>query len=957
MNSVYLVGVLIAVTTVGQGFSMDYYISPNGSDSNSGSIKSPFKSIAHAQSKARAAKAGEPTKIHLREGVYYLKAPLKFTAQDSGATYSAYKDEKVVLSGGLKLTLAWKPYRDGILQASTPAGPAIDQLFVNGKRLPMARYPNYDPNARPYNGAAADAFSPERAARWKDPTGGFIHAMHRAHWGGYHYRITGKNEKNEVTYEGGWQNNRPMGMHKKDRFVEGIFEELDAPGEWFHNAKTQTLYFYPPQGVDVNTATFEIARLPHLIEITGNQANPVKHITIAGIIFRHAARTFMETKEPLLRSDWTIYRGGAVLLTGAEDCAIVDCEFDQVGGNGVFVNSYNRRITVRGSHFHGIGASAVCFVGSPKSVRNPLFRYGQRLSYDQIDKTPGPQTPDYPADCLVDDCLIHDISVVEKQATGVEISMAKGITVRHCSIYKTGRAGINISEGTFGGHVIEFCDVFDTVRETGDHGSFNSWGRDRFWHLKGAPHDELPKLALLDVETNTIRNSRWRCDHGWDVDLDDGSSNYEIYNNLFLHGGLKLREGFHRKVYNNIAVNNTFHPHAWYDNSQDVVTNNIWMSSYRPAGRMPKGQWGKTVDRNLFTTEEDRVKFARHGCDANSLAGDPMFVDPENGDFRVKDGSPALKLGFKNFPMDQFGVQKPSLKKIARTPEIPELGVRKRTAATQPVAIRPVSWQGSTVRDLEGEEFSAFGVARDEAGVHLKYVPANSRLAVAGLQTGDLVQAVNGMKVRNTRDLEKAMAKAKGDPIPITYVRQQAERKTVLRVYAYTVAESSATANGFSKLPIAAASVPIRAIQSRPGTSNEPLATLHDGKLATNYGPVFANGVNGLYKVDLGRVVDIAAINTWSYSQNGYRGAQSFTLYGSTTEKDPGWDIANAKSFTPIGDVRSKATKKFLATQIRMASKKPTGLGRYRWLIWAPRAVTSNNENTAFQEIQIFAVR
>ena len=23
-----------------------------------------------------------------------------------------------------------------------------------------------------------------------------------------------------------------------------------------------------------------------------------------------------------------------------------------------------------------------------------------------------------------------------------------------------------------------------------------------------------------------LRNNRWRCDHGWDIDLDDGSTNY-----------------------------------------------------------------------------------------------------------------------------------------------------------------------------------------------------------------------------------------------------------------------------------------------------------------------------------------------------------------------------------------------------------------------------------------------
>jgi hypothetical protein len=540
----------------------------------------------------------------------------------------------------------------------------------------MARYPNFDPNARPYNGAAADAFSPQRAARWADPIGGYIHAMHCAHWGGYHYRITGKNENGEVTYKGGWQNNRQMGMHPRDRFVENIFEELDAPGEWFHDAQTSTLYFYPPRDVDLDQAAVEVVRLRHLIEFQGSRENPVRSVSLHGFIFRHAARTFMDVKEPLLRSDWTIYRGGAVLLDGAEDCQVTDCEFDQLGGNALFVNDYNRRIRISGCDIHDTGASAVVFVGDPRAVRNPLFEYRQRQSYADIDKTPGPQTDNYPADCTVEDCLLRHFGVVEKQATGVQISMSMGIAVRHCSIYEASRAGINISEGTFGGHLIEFCDVFDTVRETGDHGSFNSWGRDRFWGLQDAPADELPQLALLDAARPTVlRNNRWRCDHGWDVDLDDGSSNYQIYNNLFLHGGLKLREGFHRRVWNNITVGNSLHPHVWYDNSGDEVTKNIFMDAYRPAGGMPKGKWGKMVDYNLFTTSDaDRTKFAAHGCDAHSLIGDPRFVDPASGDYRVEDGSPALKLGFENFPMDRFGVQKPELKRIARTPDLPAAG-------------------------------------------------------------------------------------------------------------------------------------------------------------------------------------------------------------------------------------------------------------------------------------------
>jgi hypothetical protein len=148
----------------------------------------------------------------------------------------------------------------------------------------------------------------------------------------------------------------------------------------------------------------------------------------------------------------------------------------------------------------------------------------------------------------VEDCLIHGIGRVERQPAAVQISMSKGITVRDTSIYDCARAGINISEGTWGGHLIEGCDVFDTVLETHDHGSFNSWGRDRFWGGELSKTDEVvsenPDLPFLDAVTPTIiRNSRWRCDHGWDVDLDDGSTNYEIYNNVFLQGGAQAARG------------------------------------------------------------------------------------------------------------------------------------------------------------------------------------------------------------------------------------------------------------------------------------------------------------------------------------------------------------------------------------------------------------------------------
>jgi hypothetical protein len=431
----------------------------------------------------------------------------------------------------------------------------------------MARYPNYDPSAQFLGGVAADAISKERAARWKSPAGGYVHALHSARWGDFHYIITGKDSSGNPILEGGWQNNRRSGMHEKYRYVENVFEELDTVNEWFYNKKTKILYYFPPKGLDLKTAKFETPQIAHLFEFKGTEEKPVKNIAISGLTLTGTVRTFMQNKEPLLRSDWTIYRGGAVLYEGAVHCRLENCVLRDLGNNAVFFSKFNRDCEVSGCRISEIGASGICFVGDPGAVRSPSFEYNEYIPPAEIDRTPGPKTNNYPKDCKVYDNLMFNLGYVEKQSAGVELSMCQDIVVSHNTIYDVPRAGINVSEGTWGGHIIEYNDVFNTVKETGDHGSFNSWGRDRYWQADKKKLDSIvaenPGIALLDaVKPIILRNNRFRCDHGWDIDLDDGSSNYLIYNNLCLNGGIKLREGVSRVVENNIMVNNTFHPHV-----------------------------------------------------------------------------------------------------------------------------------------------------------------------------------------------------------------------------------------------------------------------------------------------------------------------------------------------------------------------------------------------------------
>ena len=336
---------------------------------------------------------------------------------------------------------------------------------------------------------------------------------------------------------------------------------------------------------------------------------------------------------------------------------------------------------------------------------------------------------------------------------GVEISMSSFITLRHNSIYNVPRAGINIGEGAWGGHLLEYNDVFNTVLETGDHGSFNSWGRDRFWGVPKEKTDEVvaqnPTVVMVDMlAPNIIRNNCFRCDHGWDIDLDDGSSYYEVYNNLCLNGDIKLREGYYRTVQNNICINNGFHPHVWQKNSGDIVRGNIFGAVHQP---IYVDYWGKEVDYNWFINSDDLGKVQQLAVDKNSLSGNPFFVDPKKGDFSVSVESDVYSLGWKNFPMDKFGVQKPLLKAMAETPEIPE--ILKREIDINNV----VNFYSGRIKNLTSDgELSATGM-HEKKGVLVLSTPSDSVFKNIKLKRNDVILKINGISINSVTELRSVI--------------------------------------------------------------------------------------------------------------------------------------------------------------------------------------------------------
>ena len=107
---------------------------------------------------------------------------------------------------------------------------------------------------------------------------------------------------------------------------------------------------------------------------------------------------------------------------------------------------------------------------------------------------------------------------------------------------------ININDGFGGGNIITKNVMYNSCRESGDHGVINTWDRTPYLTTvrTGAP-------SLVQAYTNVSHNlfiSNYNSFDG--IDNDDGSSYFDISHNLFyLNEGLKSDYHGHGKLCQN----------------------------------------------------------------------------------------------------------------------------------------------------------------------------------------------------------------------------------------------------------------------------------------------------------------------------------------------------------------------------------------------------------------------
>jgi len=408
-------------------------------------------------------------------------------------------------------------------------------------------------------------------------------------------------------------------LYQGDRyFVENVRDALDAPGEWYLDREAGVLYLQPPAGFTRESEVMAptIGRIVEAEGVTG--------ISFEGLTFRGG--------------DWDFGDG---------------CEAYGMGTNGIIYLKDSTRCGVTGCTFANIGKDAVCVEGGHghEVVRN-----------DVSDSAEGGININGASDVTVSRNHIHHCGQVYKHNSGVTLQNgASACRVRANVIHDMTRYGITMK---MAGHdnLIEHNRVLNTSLETYDTGAIEVTQQDK--------EDRSGTRIIGNIVGDTIGYSSTEgtpCFLSWSIYLDSFAGGYTVERNVCFraqYGGIMFQGGKDNHVTNNIFVGGQVangHISNFAGNQTGcTLERNLFCLSNPQAQLFAAGHLTPEVIRmgsNLYWCPEGGEgwqatlkAWQESGLDQGSVIADPLFVDADADDYRLKPDSPALMLGFK--PID-----------------------------------------------------------------------------------------------------------------------------------------------------------------------------------------------------------------------------------------------------------------------------------------------------------------
>lgn len=666
-----------------------FFVSPDGNDSNAGTLEAPFKSITKARDTVRAVIAtgmDENITVYIRGGSYYLDAPLTFSSDDSGRDgykiiYKAYQDEVPQIYGGQAIT-GWEAYQGNIYRAKVPKGTTFNTVTENGERSVVARYPNKGLVREGYlkvaetapaninnNFIFSDADGIPRISNiqdlqvncWPGGTGGEFNWVQEI----INVSSIDYDEHNIALAT---RTNYEMGAGSR-YFLQGAIEFLDSPGEFYLDTANNYVYYYP-KNLPIKDQEIVYPKTYSLVSFNGaGTASPVQDIELCGL--------FLSTTDSAHAKGQSV-SGGGITMKYAQNITVRDCELCNIGLDGIKIDTWARNNYITGNHIHNIGEEGI-----------NIFA-GWAIASNLIEGN------------VVTNNHIHHVSEINGASPMIGLGQTGSNYIANNLLHDGGRFALSIGSQcvlsdlkgkTLGGtlvtednmwdfqfareNVVEFNDMSNVMNDSQDGGVYYSWGAG----------------ANNWLNNNWLHDSGIHFSFGFGLYMDDESCYFDVTNNIVsglqqrgeggtLNGGIYVK-GWGNELYNNFAINNNARAGLTngYDTDQhgpvyDIKEErNLLYNSANNDTVHSSGGWREdkytSLDYNLYYQDSGIYTVGEGGgydletfqsmydrkYDQNSITGDPYFMDVDNNDFRLAYNSVAHALGIEDIDMYSIGLK------------------------------------------------------------------------------------------------------------------------------------------------------------------------------------------------------------------------------------------------------------------------------------------------------------
>jgi len=691
----------------------DFYVSVEGSDQWSGTLPKPnsegtdgpFATLERARDAVRKLKRSKSTDILVlvRKGTYRLDKTVVFGLEDSGVvdstiTYAAYPGEKPVFSSGreikgFKKVTGKLPNLPTVAQGNVWVADVSSRFFTlydDEGRLPRARSTGFIP----LEGGSRNKlhFPKGRLKNW--PNVEDVEIVVRPHhaWIVNILPLVSVDEETQIAHTAVDATYAMNQLHflktTESCWVENVLEELDEPGEWVLNTKEGKLYLWPGgKSPVVVPGLLELIRVEGEVDFEGPKDVPVRNLCFRGLTFKHGERYRLAEDDAGLQHDWDMLDkdNALVRLRGTENCTIEQCHFLHSGSGAIRVDLHGMRNTVSGNHIEHMGGGGILLCGY------------------------GPGTKDVNKNNLVYNNHIHRVGEIYWHSPGIFIWQSGENRIANNLIHHTDYTGLIISGcmtdffaksgrelsrtirwHEIGGersrktldevrpflhthdNLIEYNEIHHAMQRLGDGNAIYVRGagagnviRRNYVHHLVAPQKMQCAIRTDGGQMDTLiaENVIYKCtSQGIMLKLNNSAKNNFVVDIIAPPRGnyLAVREG---------PLTGSIKRNIFYSSS-DTCT---FIDELPPGnGRVTEDRRGRKLarvkdadcDYNIYFCKADRgkgeallEKNRKDGIDASSRAVDPLFVDPENGDFRFKPNSPALKMGIVPIDLSKIGLR------------------------------------------------------------------------------------------------------------------------------------------------------------------------------------------------------------------------------------------------------------------------------------------------------------